>query len=584
MHLINVPGFSPDKHFYVMNIINSALLRFVLIASPLYKKMGVNVRHLEVILTAKLKMDDRRPNTFQQFQSKKNKRPVRYATIGTMILAVVMGLVFLSSFMVGKTYETKFTIYFSFYVTVLASILIADFTSVLIDVRDNYIILPKPVTDKTFVISRLLHIFIHVCKLVIPMIIPAIVFLMINKSVLSILPFLFVTLMATLFTIFLISSAYIFILKITTPARFQTIITYIQILFAVGFYAGYQLVPRLVTSSLLSRYELSDRTGIMFLPTYWFAGAWQQLYGWNNSFKLWMCVAFTIIVPALSMWAVIKYFAPSFNRKLSMITGSIADAQKGKKIVVKKSSSQYSNLLSKIFTKSGVERASFLFTWKMMLRSRNFKMKTYPAFGYMVVIMILMMIQNHTLSFKDITLQTKDGIISTLIIIYFSNILLFSALTQLTTDEKYKAAWIFFTTPVKTPGTIISGSVKAAIAQFFFPFALIIFLFFGILCRPSVMPNVLLGISNELLIAAITAYMGVSKLPFSAPQQNNSGNVLRVFSLIVLVIVMAFLHFIVYRIILVVSILAVLSIVATWLVFDAVSRFSWNKIYSSYEE
>src|SRR5690348_8388726 len=204
-----------------MNIFNSILLRFVLLPSFLYKRLGVDTRHLKVILSAKLIMDDRRPNTFQQIQRKRNNKPVSYATLGTMILAAVMGLVFLLSFMVGKTYVTKFTIYFSFYITVLASILIADFTNVLIDVRDNYIILPKPVTDKTFVVSRLLHIFIHVCKLVIPMISPAIVFLIINKNILAILPFLFVTLMATLFTIFLINSAYIIILKITTPARFK---------------------------------------------------------------------------------------------------------------------------------------------------------------------------------------------------------------------------------------------------------------------------------------------------------------------------------------------------------------------------
>lgn len=565
-----------------MNIINSILLRFALSPSFLYKRMGVDTRHLKVILSAKLMMDDRRPNTFQQIQRKKNNKPVSYATIGTMILSAVMGLVFLASFLAGKTYETKFTIYFSFYVTVLASILIADFTNVLIDIRDNYIILPKPVTDKTFVVSRLLHIFIHVCKIVIPMILPAVVFLMINKNILSILPFLFVTLMATLFTVFLINSIYIIILKITTPARFQAIITYIQIIFAIVFYAGYQLVPRLIGSSFLSKFELSERKGIIFLPTYWFAGAWQQLYGWNNSFRLWICVILTIAVPAFSIWVVIKYFAPSFNRKLSMISGSDADISINKKAAHKKTSSTYSSLLSKLFTGQGVERASFLFTWKMMIRTRNFKMKVYPAIGYMIVIMVLMLLQNKTFSFNDIASQTKAGITSILMIIYFSNLLLFAALGQITMYEKYKAAWIFFTTPVNNPGKIISGSVKAAIAQFFFPLAFITVVSLLIFCGPTIIPNVLFGISNELLITAIAAYLGISKLPFSSPQQNNTGSVLRVFVAMILAFLIAAVHFMLYRMTIVVSILAILSLTATWLVLDTVSRLSWKKINSSY--
>ena len=181
-----------------------------------------------------------------------------------MAWSAFMGLIFLVSFWYGKTYETKFTIYFSLYVTILASILIADFTSVLIDVRDNFIILPKPVSDKTFVVSRLLHIFIYVCKLVIPMILPAVIMLTINKNVLAVIPFLFVTLMATLFTIFLINACYILILKITTPSKFKNVISYIQIIFAVIFYAGYQLVAQLIDETKLSQYELSEHAGIIF--------------------------------------------------------------------------------------------------------------------------------------------------------------------------------------------------------------------------------------------------------------------------------------------------------------------------------
>jgi hypothetical protein len=351
----------------------------------------------------------------------------------------------------------------------------------------------------------------------------------------------------------------------------------------VLFFAAYQLIPRLIDQVALSQYELSDRPAIMFLPTYWFAGAWQQLFAWNGTFKLWTCLALTMVVPFLSIWVVIKYFAPSFNRKLSMITAD-GHVPATSKSPIKNPASGYSNLLSKLFTKPGIERTSFLFTWKMMLRSRNFKMKVYPSIGYIVVILFIMLIENKNVSFYDITSQTSKGIMHTLMLIYFSNLLLMAALGQISMYEKYKAAWPFFTTPINTPGYIISGSVKAAIAQFFFPFAVVIFVFLTSLAGPMVIPNVLLGIANELLITAVAAYIGISKLPFSSPQQNASGNTLRLFFLMILSVLVAIAHYFVYQILIVVSIFALLSFTATWLVLDAVRRLPWSKVYQSYSE
>ena len=174
-----------------MNIINTFFLRVLLLPARFYRNMGVSIPHLKAILTTKLIMDDRRPNSLYQTQKKKQQKPIKGATLGTMFISAILGSVFLVSFAVGKDYITQFTIYFSFYIFVLASTLISDFTSVLIDVRDNMIILPKPINDKTFVLARLLHIIIHVSKLVLPMTLPGMLWISINEGIPGLLPFLF---------------------------------------------------------------------------------------------------------------------------------------------------------------------------------------------------------------------------------------------------------------------------------------------------------------------------------------------------------------------------------------------------------
>ena len=113
-----------------MNVINRFLLNTALLPKSIYAKLGVNVPHLKSILTTKLIMDDRRPNTFQQTRHKKSDKPVASATLGTIAFSAMLGLFFLGSFSVGKDYVNHLTIYFSIYIVMLASTHISDFTSV----------------------------------------------------------------------------------------------------------------------------------------------------------------------------------------------------------------------------------------------------------------------------------------------------------------------------------------------------------------------------------------------------------------------------------------------------------------------
>lgn len=211
-------------------------------------------------------------------------------------------------------------------------------------------------------------------------------------------------------------------------------------------------------------------------------------------------------------------------------------------------------------------------------------MRVYPAIGYVIVLAAMMIIGAKNISFADIAAQTKSGILFTLIIIYFGNLVLISALGQITMYEKYPAAWIFFTTPVEKPGSLISGSIKAAIAQFFFPLATLIFILLTVVAGPAVIPNVLLGISNELLITAVLAYISVNKLPFSAPLKNNAGSMLRVFAVMILGVTLAIAHYFLYPITIAVSILAVLSLTAAWYVLNSINNLTWKKVGSRYSD
>ncbi|HKG67497.1 MAG TPA: hypothetical protein VKA92_01420 [Segetibacter sp.] len=569
-----------------MNVVNKFLLSVVLFPQLLYTRLGVNVPHLRSILTTKLIMDDRRPNTFQQVQQKKSEKPVSSATLGTIVISVFMGLFLLASFSMGKDYVNHLTIYFTFYIVLLSSTLISDFTSVLIDVRDNYIILPKPVSDKTVVVARLLHILIHISKLVVPMTLPGIVFMVINTSVWGAVLFFVLIGLSTLFTIFLINALYILILRLTTPEKFQSIIGYFQIFITIFIYGGYQFGLRAMDNTAVQAYDVSTSKYIWMAPPFWFAGAWQCLSTLNMQTQGIIATALSFITPLVCMWIVIKYFAPSFNQKLSQIAGSSPEAvpvQKSKKIV--STTSWYVGALARLFTKKGPEKMGFLFCWKMTSRSKDFKMKVYPTIGFVLFYIVITFVTSKKLNLEELRHSASQGKVVLLSIIYFSSFILIMAISQIAYSERFKAAWLYFTTPVRSPGYLIGGALKAGMLKFYIPIIAVIAAPAIYLMGPAVIPNLVLGLFNQLLICSLIAYISPKYLPFSANQTiaDKSGAFIRGIFTMVIPSLIGLVHYFLYNFIWVICIFAILSTFATWLVMDAIERTSWASVKSTYD-
>jgi ABC-2 type transport system permease protein len=564
-----------------MNIFNKFFLFLALLPSALYRKMGVNTAHLHAILKAKLMMDDRRVSSLQQTKKRKKPKPPNYATVGTMFMMAIFGCVFLFCFGLGHDYLTQLTLYFSLYIFSLVSVLIADFTSVLIDVRDNMIILPKPINDKTFVLARLLHIVIHVSKLVMPMTLPGLIYLIVNEGLRGGLPFALMVVAASLFTIFLINAMYLLILKITTPDKFKNIISYFQIGFAIMFYAGYQVIPRLISKTAMYAYSVTEFKQVKWVIPYWFAAGWQFFQDFQVHGGLWVYLVLTLLLPFVSIWLVIKYFAPSFNRKLSMISGSESEGtvvKEGKKKITS-TTSKYITQISKWFTEKGTERMSFLQTWKITGRSREFKMKVYPSMGYLLVYIFLIFFKDGKPSMDPSTPSAKASYIF-LTLIYFGSLLLMTAINQLMYSDKAKSAWIYYITPINTPGRLLSGALKAVIVKFYLPLVVAVYIFSLTVVGPSIIPNLLLATCNQLLIVSFGAYLTMRQLPFSISSNTNmkGGGFLRVLASMIIPFIFAILHFIVYKYQIVVIILCVLSAIAAWMVMDSLKNKSWEKV------
>src|ERR1700709_2881538 len=119
-------------------------LRFISFLYPVIAKTGVDIGQLNEILRVKLLMDNRRPKAM--FAARKNaknngQQSPWMINFFTLLMGVFIGLVLFLNKMpyVGQTY------YFLIFMVLMAITLISDFTTVLIDVRDQFILMPRPV-------------------------------------------------------------------------------------------------------------------------------------------------------------------------------------------------------------------------------------------------------------------------------------------------------------------------------------------------------------------------------------------------------------------------------------------------------
>jgi hypothetical protein len=367
------------------SVVNRFLLGLIMLPAPVYRRMGVNTSHLYQVLDMKLLLDDRRPNSLIRKNS--NSEESGNKPLLAWFLMAFMGFIFIIPIITINDPITALTAYYGMLMFFLAATLISDFTSVLIDIRDNAIILPRPISDRTFLLSRLLHIIVYITKLIIPMTIAGFITIGIRYGIAAVLINLLLLPFVVMFTIFLVNAAYLVILKISTPEKFKSIITGFQVGFAILIYAGYQVLPRMMDRANLEGFALPEKWWTLLIPPAWFANAFSVLSRLDGSALQWFAASLALIIPIGSLWLIIRVFAPSFNRKLGMIAGSGSESSTPTASVgVKKQ--DWSASLAQRLTKSKVEEMGFSLTWNLSGRLRDFKLKTYPSLGYMVVLAV----------------------------------------------------------------------------------------------------------------------------------------------------------------------------------------------------
>jgi hypothetical protein len=194
--------------------------------------------------------------------------------------------------------------------------------------------------------------------------------------------------------------------------------------------------------------------------------------------------------------------------------------------------------------------------------------------------MVVLFFFNSKASLGDIAEMTSKGKLMVIMSIYFFSFVLINAINRLPYSDKYKAAWIFMTTPIDRPGVLISGSVKAAILVFYLPLALLIIISGIFIAGYQLLPNIILGCANILTISSLIAFINLKKLPFSESDSNDrqGKNTLKVVFNLGITIILGYAHYLVFDYIWKVVIFALVALILPWLIFYSIKKLRWSEI------
>ena len=498
------------------NLILSLLDRL----KPMFRAMGVDYGQLRAIVQVKLIMDNRRSIvSLGQYGKKSSENNSSFTRI-LGIYAFVGGLISLG--MLTRTGKDlmffPMTLQFSYVMALCAMTLISDFSSVILDSSDNQIILPRPVSSRTLWLARIVHITSYLFAIALSLSAVGVLVIGYRFGALAGLLFLATSLLSAVLMVFLTNVFYLVLMQFISEEKLREVINYFQIVMAVLFYGGYQLLPRLMDTETMLTDALEHQWWHYAVPPMWMAGAVEVIIRPVLDQTHLIFLSLALLMPFAGLWFMNRFLTLDFTQKLGSIDQESGSAPSTRaEQATRQTGPAWVERVSDWITTTPLERAAFAFTWRVTGRDRKFKLKTYPQLGFGLAYVVVMSTQGQSLG--------SSGFFY-LFALYFAGIYVMVAQYQLSVSDNYRASWVYGSAPIRQPGDVLSGSLKALIVKLLTPFYLLLAAYILFRYGTDKTADVILAFFNSLIMLISAALLSTRHLPFSvepdALKQNNT--------------------------------------------------------------
>lgn len=483
---------------------DSFVLKFLDRFSAFFSSLGVDYPMMRRILNLKLEMDGRRVPTVMNGGRKSNGKSSYKVSL---IIYLIMG-VFIATFMfIPYPLYIKMNVTLGIILFMIMTTMISDFSAVLLDVRDKSILLTRPVDSRTLNAVKIVHIIIYLSGITaaiagIPLIAGTI-----NYGAVFFITFFVELILVCGFTILFTAILYFLILHFFSGEKLKDIINYFQIVLSIFMIVVYQLIGRLY-SVMDFKVTVKPQWWNFALPSAWFSAPFTLFIEHDFNIIYILLSITSVVIPAAAMIIYVKAAAPAFERNLQKL-GNSGD---GVKRAVKKNSLQ--RTISRLFCRSGEEKAFFDFTTLMLKNERKLKLKMYPslALAYIFPLIFMFSFGGASSSFANAYSTISHG--KYYLFLYFSSSMFPMLCMMLGMSENYKGAWIYRALPILSPAPILRGSVKSFIFRFIVPFFILWGIILSVVYGLAVIPDVMLIMLNSLIVLMLVYMSSKKELPF----------------------------------------------------------------------
>ncbi len=470
------------------------------------KLLGVDVRHFKVLLSAKLKMDFRRPpNSFQSAGKKQTllKQLLIYGVLGAIVL---MSLYQIPDLML------QLSVFFSFLIVFAGTIMLTEFTSVLFDENENHILLPRPVTSRTLLVVRLVHVLIYIGNIALSLSLPCAICLAIFHGWLA-LSFLLGVFLCAWFTLLIAVGFYMGLSKLVSATRFKDVLNYFQIALAVLIMASYQLVPNFIEDANMDKLVFTDAWWTMLVPSVWFSGFTRLLGGLGQGHDMYLFLI-TIGVTVFGSLVLVRALSSGFNAIIAE-SGSASSASK-KAVKRAKGPSRWLDKVKSVLCVSEVEKMGWSFTMSHVKNDRKLKQQMYPMFAYSII-MVIVFLKPQVSNFSEYIAELGQSSKFVMFILagFFGSV----GLSVIPYTDLPKAAWIYEVASTDKKYHMQSGAIKAILFTFYLPLYLLYLVPIIWIWGIHVLPHIILGASLSAALAILLVRLQGQPLPFSKARE-----------------------------------------------------------------
>lgn len=486
--------------------------KFFMILLRFFRKpielLGADYRQVAAIVGAKLMCDFRRVPEGSKAMKKKNNMLLQ------IVLYLVFGAVFAVFFLDDEAFRLGILINSSIILFILSGVLITDFTQVIFDPNDNLILLPRPVSNRTLMVSRLAHIFFYIFTIVSCLSLPSTIVILVRFGALAMLGYVVGVVGITFFSVFLSNVLYFFLSRVLSAERFKDFLNFLQIALSFLLVLGFVFLGKIpLWFSQVG--AIGNDWWEFFVQPIWNLALVDILTGGSVTAGVVALAVLGIVVPILGIVFMVRRLTSDYDAVLEKLATTSCKQEN----VGKKGSKRH--LIRSLACSSSTEVAGWKLAMLISGRDRAFKQMVYPivAFAFAYIFIILKPEFSNFNAWVATTAKSQSyfGLI-------FMGVYVGMSIGMVRVSSNYHAAWIYKAAPIRKKGELLTGAVKAMIAKIFIPG-------YTLICLPglyiwgvSVLPVLLLGGFSIVLAASLSLYMFGRDLPFSVdPQMEGKG-------------------------------------------------------------